>query len=101
MEDPVFIAKIIGAVLAFAVGIWIGLGTPGLKRPTPSSSGRPIDRLNATWMNRVFFSMSARPRRFDAGRIVPPGKNGPHGAGPDEDSESEGREERVVRLRRR
>lgn len=98
MDDPVFIAKIIGAVLALAAGIWVGLGTPGLKRPTPSSSGRPIDRLNATWMNRAFFRMSARPRRFDIGRIVPPGKNGSHTAGHDERSEEEQSEERVVRL---
>lgn len=101
MEDPVFIAKIIGAVLALAAGIWIGFGTPGLKRPTPSSSGRPIDRLNATWMNRAFFRMSARPRRFDIGRIVPPGKNGAPAVGHDENTGDEEREERVVRLRRR
>jgi hypothetical protein len=100
MEDPVFIAKIVGAALAFAAGIWIGLGTPGLDRPPPSGSGRPIDRLNATWINRAFFKMAARPRRFDIGRIVPPGKNGAPAAGGDEDSAQAEREERSLRLPR-
>jgi hypothetical protein len=100
MEDPVFIAKIVGAVLAFAAGIWIGLGTPGLDRPTPSGSGRPIDRLNATWINRAFFKMAARPRRFDIGRIVPPGQKPSSATGRDESLAGDKHEERVVRLRK-
>lgn len=100
MEDPILIAKIIGAVLTFALGIWIGLGTPGLGKPKSSRGARPRDRLNATWMNRVFFKVSDRPRRFDVGRLIDPEKEAAARQKGDEAKE-EDREQPVVRLRRR
>ena len=101
MEDPVFIAKIAGAVLALAAGVWIGLGMPGLKDEPRPSHGRPINRLNATWMNRMFFKMSARTRRLDAGRLVAPGRDGRKSAQEEEaDEDADRPEERIVRLPR-
>ncbi|MEE9132201.1 MAG: hypothetical protein V3U13_01440 [Gemmatimonadota bacterium] len=72
MDDPVLIAKIIGAAVAFGLGIWIGIGTPGLKRPAQSRPWRAADRLHATWINRVFFRMERPARRLDASRLIVP-----------------------------
>ena len=99
LDDPILIAKIAGAVVVFALGIWIGLGMPGAKRPQRTRDWRPADRLRATWINRVFFRMDRAPRRFDADRLIVPGK----GAGEDRRKESSGDAEEssdVVRLRR-
>ena len=99
-DDPVLIAKIAGAVVVFALGIWIGLGMPGAKRPRQTRDWRPADRLRATWINRVFFRMDREPRRFDTDRLIVPGK----GSGENSQQEStEGAEDvsDVVRLRRR
>jgi hypothetical protein len=98
-DDPVLIAKLAGALVVFALGIWIGLGMPGAKRPSQTREWRPADRLRATWINRVFFRMDREPRRFDADRIIVPGKS-PTAA--DGGQENDGSEESsdVVRLRR-
>lgn len=98
-DDPVLIAKLAGALIVFALGIWIGLGMPGVKRRSQTREWRPADRLRATWINRVFFRMDRAPRRFDADRIIIPGKVGTAG---EEGQENEGSEESsdVVRLRR-
>jgi hypothetical protein len=74
LYDPVLIGKLAGAVLVFALGIWIGLGMPGARRPKESREWRPADRLRATWINRVFFRMDRAPRRFDTDRLIVPGK---------------------------
>lgn len=98
LNDPVLIAKLVGAVLVFALGIWIGLGMPGAKRPRESRGWRPADRLRATWINRVFFRMDRAPRRFDTDRLIVPGK----GSGDNhQDGQSDGAKKRpeVVRLR--
>lgn len=100
--DVILVLKLAGAVLALAAGIWIGLGMPGHKSDPPPSRGRPIDRLNATWMNRMFFKMSARPRRFDVGRLAaPPGAGQKKNADAAEDEAADEPEDRIVRLRRR
>ncbi len=98
MQDVVLILKIVGAVLAFAVGIWIGLGTPGLGRSITPRYWQASDRLRATWLNRMFFRMERRERRFGSGLITPGGK-------PEEASEEQRVGEAdassdVVRLRR-
>lgn len=98
-DDPVLIAKIAGAVVVFALGIWIGLGMPGAKRPKRARDWQPADRLRATWINRVFFRMDRAPRRFDADRLIVPGK----GSDGDRRQESSGEAPEpsdVVRLRR-
>jgi hypothetical protein len=98
-DDPVLVAKIAGAVVVFALGIWIGLGMPGAKRPRQTRDWRPADRLRATWINRVFFRMDRAPRRFDTDRLIVPGKS----SGEDLQQESTVSAEEssdVVRLRR-
>jgi hypothetical protein len=98
-DDPVLVAKIAGAVVVFALGIWIGLGMPGAKRPKHTRDWRPADRLRATWINRVFFRMDRAPRRFDADRLIVPGKR----SGESRQQEPSGDAEEssdVVRLRR-
>jgi len=99
LDDPVLIAKIAGAVVVFALGIWIGLGMPGAKRPKQTRGWHPADRLRATWINRVFFRMDRAPRRFDTDRLIVPGKSS--GENPQQGSTG-GVEESsdVVRLRR-
>jgi hypothetical protein len=72
MTDPILIAKIAGAILALAVGIWVGLGMPGLRQRPQSREWRSADRLRATWINRMFFRMDGPSRRFDAGRLIVP-----------------------------
>lgn len=74
LHDPILIAKLAGAVLVFALGIWIGLGMPGARKPKESREWRPADRLRATWINRVFFRMDHAPRRFDTDRLIIPGQ---------------------------
>jgi hypothetical protein len=98
-DDPVLIAKIAGAVVVFALGIWIGLGMPGAKRPTQTRDWRPADRLRATWINRVFFRMDRAPRRFDADRLIVPGK-GSGASRRSEPSENADESSDIVRLRR-
>lgn len=99
--DVELVLKLIGAVLTFAFGIWIGLGMPGLHRrsTTQPSSWRAADRLGRTWINRLFFRMDSPPRRFDTGRLVVPKGGGSPGS--DEAPKNEKREGReMVRLRR-
>jgi hypothetical protein len=94
--DYVLALKLAGAALAFALGIWIGFGAPGLRRKHGQArEWRAADRLRATWINRVFFKMERPPRRFDASRLIVP----------DDESEAESTgeledEDTVVRLRR-
>lgn len=99
IADPILIAKLAGAVLAFALGIWIGLGTPGVRRSSGARPWHPSDRLRATWMNRLFFRMDRPPRRFGSGRLIAPGDKA---AGSDEESGDEQAEEArdIVRFRR-
>ncbi len=96
MDRLLVVAMIAGAILTFAIGIWIGLGRPGMKDSVQQRPWRSEDRLRATWINRVFFRMDRRPRRFDTGRlVVPKGKQ-------DQPQEKTGEENSgVVRLRRR
>jgi len=96
-NDPVLIAKIVGAALAFALGIWIGFGAPGLKRKHRAREWRGADRLRATWINRVFFRMERPARGFDADRLIVPDDG--RGARSDETVEDEG-EDGVVQLHR-
>ncbi len=98
MNDPILIVKIAGAVLALALGIWIGLGMPGARRSPPKREWRSTDRLKATWINRLFFRMDRPARRFDVGRlIVPDGPEKESGSGSDDES---GEGDELVRLRR-
>ncbi len=97
--DTELILKIAGAVVVFALGIWIGLGTPGLKRTRKAGEWQPADRFRATWINRVFFRMDRAPRRFDAGRLIVPKEQGEVRSGTQADEEDEGASD-VVRLRR-
>jgi hypothetical protein len=69
--DLMLIAKIAGALLAFALGIWIGIGMPGARRAREARDWRSSDRLRATWLNRVFFTMDRPSHRFGTGLIVP------------------------------
>lgn len=63
---------ILGGVLAFAFGIWAGLGYPGwYKREEPGGPSRQ-DRMG-TWMNRWIFG-GPRPRRFSTKHLIVPGK---------------------------
>jgi hypothetical protein len=95
----IFVAKIAGAVLAFGLGIWLGIGHPGWKRSSPVREWYSGERLRATWMNRMFFRMDNEPRRFDAGRLIVPKGEGEEGV--EEGGEEGGSSERpVVRLRR-
>ncbi len=64
--------KVVGAVLAFAAGIWIGLGMPGWRKDDEARRRSTSDRLNATWMNRMFFKLPERPRRFGEGGFTTP-----------------------------
>lgn len=99
IADPVLIAKLAGAVLAFALGIWIGLGTPGVRRSSGSRPWHPNDRLRATWINRVFFRMDRPQRRFGSGRLIAPSEEAP--AQTDESGEEAAEDARgIVRLRR-
>ncbi len=96
--DTVLLLKIAGAALTFAMGIWIGLGTPGLNRSKRPREWQSSDRLRATWINRVFFRMEPSERRFGSGLITPGDKPGEAGeeqreADPEDSSA-------VVRLRR-
>jgi len=71
--DYVLTLKLAGAAVALALGIWIGFGTPGLKRPRGQArEWRSADRLRATWINRVFFKMEGPAHRFDASRLIIP-----------------------------
>lgn len=65
--------KIIGALVTFGLGLWIGLGRPGTKRSEQQSGGRHAT-LRATWMNRLFFSGATKARRLDTHRLVIPKK---------------------------
>lgn len=93
--DAVLLLKIVGAAVTFALGIWVGLGTPGLKRSKPSRDWQSSDRLRATWINRVFFRMDREDRSFGSGLISP-------GQEPDEEQQEADSEDSssVVRLRR-
>ncbi len=96
--DAVLLLKIAGAALTFGLGIWIGLGTPGLKRSKRPREWQSSDRLRATWINRVFFRMERPERRFGSGLLTPGEKPGEGGADR-RDGESEESSD-VVRLRR-
>ncbi len=96
MDKLLIVAMIAGAILTFAIGIWIGLGRPGMKDSVQQRPWRSEERLSATWINRVFFRMDRRPRRFDASRLVVP-KGKPDDAQKKAEEEDPG----VVRLRRR
>lgn len=95
-QDPVLVLKIIGAVAAFAIGLWVGFGMPGVGRPRESREWRSSDRLSATWINRVFFTGTRAPRRFDGSRLVAPGPR----SQPEADAEDEEERAEVIRLRR-
>lgn len=96
MIDLVMMAMAAGAVLVFALGIWIGLGMPGARRSKEARVWRSADRLRATWMNRVFFGTGTAPRRFDASRLL-----APKGGRTEEPGDSEGKpKDEVVRFRR-
>ena len=96
--DAVLLLKIVGAALTFALGIWVGLGTPGLKRSKPSRDWQSSDRLRATWLNRVFFRMDREERRFGSG-LMPPGEE-PGAAGEGQREADSEDQSSVVRLRR-
>jgi hypothetical protein len=89
MNDPVLIAKLAGAVVVFVLGIWIGLGMPGLKRRSETKSWRAADRYRATWINRMFFKMDNAPRRFDSSRLILPKDNAEKAVGHTREGEEE------------
>ncbi len=97
--DTVLLLKIAGAALTFALGIWIGLGMPGLKRSKRSREWQSSDRLHATWLNRVFFRMERSERRFGSGLITPGDKPDGTDEGQQEQADSED-SPGEVRLRR-
>ncbi len=97
MNGVLLVAMIAGAVLTFAIGVWIGLGRPGMKDPVQQRPWRSDDRLRATWINRVFFRMDQRPRRFDTSRLVVPKSKPDDVQQKSEEEENSG----LVRLRRR
>ncbi len=72
MFDFELIAKIVGAALTFAIGIWLGFGRPGVKHTDVPREGRLSDRLHGTWLNRMFFASGRAPRRFSTSRLVAP-----------------------------
>lgn len=92
--DVVLVAKLAGALLVFALGVWVGLGMPGVKHSRESREWRSGARLRATWMNRLFFSAAKAPRRFDAGRLI-----APKGEAPEPPGDGEAKKP-VVRFRR-
>ena len=62
---------IIGGILAFAFGIWAGLGYPGwYKREDPGGPSR--ETRMGTWMNRWIYG-GPRPRRFSTKHLIAPG----------------------------
>jgi hypothetical protein len=95
--------KLLGAGLAFVVGIWIGLGLPGLKDRHEPRRGRPLSYLHGTWLNRLFFGMPRPPRRFDSTRLLDPRKRARERA--EREGSSDGKKEQgrkpVVRFRNR
>lgn len=93
--DIILIAKLAGAVFALVLGLWIGLGTPGVKHKREPKDWETSERLRATWINRMFFRMERPSRGFDSGRLIAP-KEAAGG------EEADGGDERdpVVRLRR-
>ncbi len=96
MIDARLALMVAGAVLAFALGIWIGLGQPGLKRRAEPRPWHSADRFRATWINRLFFRMDTRPRRFDASRLVVPKSRSAEDSREEEEQETPD----IVRLRR-
>ena len=68
------VLKIVGAVVTFGLGLWIGLGRPGTKRSEGQPGTGRHATLRATWMNRLFFSVPTQSRRFDRSRLVVPKK---------------------------
>jgi hypothetical protein len=67
-----FIYWIVGGLLAFAFGIWAGLGYPGrYKREDPGGPSR--EGRMGTWMNKWIFG-GPRPRRFSTKHLIIPGK---------------------------
>ena len=73
--DIVLMLKALGAVLAFAGGIWIGLGLPGLNKDgRGGEAGGRHWTLDRTWMNRLMRSRLDRPRRFSTRRLIHPGQ---------------------------
>ena len=72
--DLATVLKIVGAVVTFGLGLWIGLGRPGTKRSEGQPGAGRHATLRATWMNRLFFSVPAQSRRFDRSRLVVPKK---------------------------
>ncbi len=100
MSDLTLILKIVGAVVTFALGIWIGLGMPGLKRSERPREWQASDRLRATWINRVFFRMDRSERRFGSGLIAPGGRPKKPSAAEGEGEADAGESSSAVRLRR-
>jgi len=97
--DTVLLLKIVGAAVTFALGVWIGLGTPGLGRSKRPREWQSSDRLQATWINRLFFRMERSERRFGRGLITPGGKPGEIGEAGEQGEPDESSSD-VVRLRR-
>lgn len=65
-----YVFLIIGALLAFAFGLWAGLGYPGWydRRDT---GGPPRQARRGTWLNRWIFG-GPRPRRFSTKHLIVP-----------------------------
>lgn len=64
------VSWIVGALLAFAFGLWAGLGYPGwYDRRDPGGPPRQA-RMN-TWLNRWIFG-GPRPRRFSTKHLIVP-----------------------------
>ena len=74
--DLILISRIAGAVLVFALGIWIGLGMRGARSPKRSKEWHADDRLRATWINRTFFRAGPPSRGWDTDRLVVPKEEG-------------------------
>jgi hypothetical protein len=60
---------IVGGAVAFAFGIWAGLGYPGWY--DKYDPGPPRARRMNTWLNRWFLG-GPRPRRFTTAHLVRP-----------------------------
>lgn len=82
---------IVGAVLAFALGLWAGLGYPGWY-DRRDHTGPPREARRSTWLNRWIFG-GPRPRRFSTKHLIVPRSAGrsPDGRGSGESEREAGR----------
>jgi hypothetical protein len=67
---PMIVFWIVGALLAFAFGLWAGLGYPGWYDRRDTGGPTREARMD-TWLNRWIFG-GPRPRRFSTKHLIVP-----------------------------